>query len=431
MKIHNYFLFLVLLSGLLFGVEEESFQEKENVFSAMYERQLKQPAEGTLLENARPYIDFLETFIKENNVRSVVEVGSGDWRISRYVPWNDIRYHGFDFVKQAVEENKKKFGRSNIQFTHADALEIDLPQADLLLCKDFLQHLSNEEIIHFLTQTNRFKHCLITNDISSADKKVKPNQAIKIGGYRPIDLSCKPFKARGYPLLRYASGGTIKQVFYMKNEVSNSSPVKETKKVLIAILAKNNKAHFLPQYLQSIENLDYNKKLIVVYIRTNNNTDDTQKILAEWAEKHRPEYLDIIFEDEDVKNAELSDPHHWSKDRLKLLATIRNRSLEKAKEYKTDFYFVADCDNFVLPHTLRYLIHKDKPIIAPMLRSMPRNEDPYCNYFCEIDDNGYYRGDPDYYKILNRSLLGTFKVPLVHCTYLIKTENLERLNYLG
>lgn len=428
--IKSFIVLLFSISGLALADDASISQEMENIFTGMHERNLKSSRpEGSLLQNTQPYVDFLQAFIKENAIRSVVEVGCGDWSISRYIPWGDIQYHGYDVVKNVVEQNKKKYGRANVQFTHADALSSDLPSADLLICKDVLQHLSNEEIIHFLAKTDKFKHCLITNDINRVDKTVEHNTPIQTGKYRPLDLSHKPFKANGIKLLTYASGSTIKQVFYIKNSENNTTTAKETKKVLIAILAKN-KAHTLPKYLAGIENLDYDKKLIALYIRTNNNSDDTQKILSEWVKRLKSEYLDIIFEDEDVSNAVASHPHHWPNERMKLLAGIRNRSMEKAKEYKTDFYLVADCDNFLLPHTLKYLIHKDKPIIAPMLRSIPRKDDRYSNYFCEIDDNGYYKSDSDYYKILNCSLIGTFKVPLVHCTYLIKTEYLDRLNYL-
>src|SRR3989337_3845662 len=75
----------------------------------------------------------------------------------------------------------------------------------------------------------------------------------------------------------------------------------EDKTVLLAILARN-KAHTLPYYLNYINNLDYNKKNISVYIHTNNNIDATAKILDEWASAHIAEYryIDFIQEDYDI-----------------------------------------------------------------------------------------------------------------------------------
>ena len=51
-------------------------------------------------------------------------------------------------------------------------------------------------------------------------------------------------------------------------------------KILLAILARN-KEHVLPDYLNCIYNQTYNKKLITIYINTNNNCDATEQILRD------------------------------------------------------------------------------------------------------------------------------------------------------
>ncbi len=202
----------------------------------------------------------------------------------------------------------------------------------------------------------------------------------------------------------------------------------DDKTVMIAILARN-KAHVLPQFLNCIEKLDYDKQLISLYINTNNNQDETEKVIREWVKKNEVKYQRVIFEKHEVEDAESTRPHEWTPGRFKILAAIRNKSLEQAKKYQTDYYFVVDCDNFITPCTLKELVRKDKPIIAPMLKSIPEIGDYYSNYFCAVSDIGYYQDHPDYVKILHRKQVGTFKVPLVHCTYLIKSEYLDRLNY--
>ena len=52
-------------------------------------------------------------------------------------------------------------------------------------------------------------------------------------------------------------------------------------RVLVAILAKQ-KEKALPLFLRCIEELDYPKSSIVLYVRTNNNTDRTEQILRDW-----------------------------------------------------------------------------------------------------------------------------------------------------
>jgi len=203
----------------------------------------------------------------------------------------------------------------------------------------------------------------------------------------------------------------------------------EDKTVLLAILARN-KAHVLGEYLKKIEELDYDKKLISVYINTNNNSDDTKEILLSWKKKYEDAYRNISFENVEVDFLQQSDPHLWTAERFSVLAKIRNRSLEKALEEKTDYYFVVDCDNFVAPNTLKKLIAYDKPIIAPLLKSIPEVGDMYSNYFCDIDQCGYFKNHSDYSRIYFGEVKGIFKVPVVHCTYLINSKYIDKLSYI-
>ena len=203
----------------------------------------------------------------------------------------------------------------------------------------------------------------------------------------------------------------------------------QSKTVLLAILARN-KAHVLPHYLKCLDALDYNKKLITVYINTNNNEDDTEKLLEQWAARRKAEYKDIVFESHDEQVLSSSKPHDWTPVRFKVLGTIRNKSMQQAKLCGCDYYFVVDCDNFITPCTLRELVQKDKQIIAPMLRAIPNPQDCYSNFFCDISSNGYYKSHPDYMKIISKEKVGTFQEPVVHCTYLVKTACIDSLTYV-
>jgi hypothetical protein len=143
-----------------------------------------------------------------------------------------------------------------------------------------------------------------------------------------------------------------------------------------------------------------------------------------------PLYRKVIFESHEVPNLSFPSPHEWTGDRLYALALIRNKSLAIAKQEHCDYYFVVDCDNFIIPSTLTDLVAKDLPIVAPMLRSIPEPGDINSNFFYEVTETGYYKGCPkEYFDILNRVKTGTFKMPLVHCTYLIKCEYIDKLSY--
>lgn len=419
--------FLILIGAILF--QSLSADSNEEVFTQIYkegswgknEEGEGYSGPGSEPKHAGPYIAFLQHFIKSNGIKSVVDVGCGDWSFSKYIDWGEIQYEGIDIVKSVIEKNKEQFASPTITFTHADFLNDPLPEGDLLICKDVLQHLSNQEIDHFLQKISQFKHVLITNDIDP-NTLTGTNFDIKAGAWRTLDLNKPPFNCYGTKALTYQADRATKQILHINN-------LPENKTVLLAILARN-KEHTLPEFLKCIENLDYNKKLIGIYINTNNNTDDTLPMLLDWIAKNQDSYRFITFETQNVQETLPEAPYEWNPLRFSVLGKIRNKSLQKAKEFGMDYYFVVDCDNFITPCTLKELVRKDKPIIAPMLRSIPEQNDPYSNFFTAIDKNGYYAEEPSYYFILYRSISGTFRVPVVHCTYLIKSEYIDKLNYL-
>jgi hypothetical protein len=218
--------------------------------------------------------------------------------------------------------------------------------------------------------------------------------------------------------------GLLLTLFFPQNAIAG-----EDKTVLLAILARN-KAHVLPRFFDCIEALDYNKKAISVYINTNNNDDNTEELLKDWIAKNKNKYKEILIETHNVKNLPSTLPHEWSATRFKVLGKIRNDSMQKAKECGTDYYFVVDCDNFITPCTLKELVAQNKPMIAPLLLPIPEVGDVCSNYFCDINENGYYADHPAYLSIFDRRLLGTFKLPVVHCTYLIRTDCIDKLSYI-
>lgn len=217
---------VAVLCTFQFLVYTEVFAERSNeeVFTEIYENRSwgqnqqgqGRSGEGSTLASTHIYRVFLQEFLKENNIKTVIDVGCGDWEFSQKINWDGIIYQGFDVVESVIQNNEKLFATDTIQFTNADATVFELPEADLLLCKDVLQHLPNEDIAKFLTQLHKFKHCLITNDISPKTYSSK-NKDIKRGGIHPIDLTKSPFFLKGFKILTYKSQSKLKQVLHYRH----------------------------------------------------------------------------------------------------------------------------------------------------------------------------------------------------------------------
>jgi SAM-dependent methyltransferase len=144
---------------------------------------------GSLTNVTKGYRSFVETFIRENGVRSVVDYGCGDWQFSRLINWGDAEYTGVDVVESVVAANQKQYGRCGVRF------ELNNGKArsgDLLLVKDVLQHFSDDDIEDFLRDVlPRFRFALITNCVLPESIL---NASISTGSFRPLDLRKAPFK---------------------------------------------------------------------------------------------------------------------------------------------------------------------------------------------------------------------------------------------
>ncbi len=196
--------------------------------------------------------------------------------------------------------------------------------------------------------------------------------------------------------------------------------------VTIAILAKD-KAHTLPMYLRCLEEQTWPAENTYLYIRTNNNTDNTAQVLRDWIDRVGNRYAKIYFDDSDVDvNVEQFGQHEWNYTRFKVLGDIRQASVDWAYEHNSH-YFVADCDNLIFPETIESMFQTNLPIVAPLLRCYSQKY--YSNYHDIVDANGYYTPSVLYYDILDQKVMGIIEVDVVHCTYFIRHEVLDKMSY--
>lgn len=171
---------------------------------------------GSSPVNAKMYIEYLRDFLKTKQITSVVDLGCGDWQIARLIDWSGIQYTGIDVVKSVIEKNKKEFSAKNITFIRADGIDYTLPRADLLICKDVLQHLPFNDIAQVLPQLSKFKYCILVNDVDPVTLTCE-NTDLPRGHYRVLDMTLPPFSLKGRKVLTYASANETKQVLLIEN----------------------------------------------------------------------------------------------------------------------------------------------------------------------------------------------------------------------
>jgi len=158
---------------------------------------------GSLPTVTRPYVRFLQEFLRRNHVRSVVDLGCGDWQFSRRIDWAGVSYLGLDVVSYILERNRRRFGSRAVRFAACPSRADDLPEADLLIVKDVFQHLCNGAVRDYVKVFPKFKYVLVTN--CSKKSLHLLNTDIDDGGFRPVDLRRPPFGLTMASVLEFGS----------------------------------------------------------------------------------------------------------------------------------------------------------------------------------------------------------------------------------
>jgi SAM-dependent methyltransferase len=168
--------------------------------------------EGSQRQHTKGYTSFLQNFLRKNNIKSVVDMGCGDWQFSQFIDWNGIDYEGFDIVSSVIEANRKKFAAPRIRFRLAVGDGSDLPCADLFIAKDVLQHWSNDAIKAFLPHFKKYSYCLVTNCVNPNGKTT--NEDTEDGGFHYLDLRLAPFRIQAEEVLSFTNNhGRIGSLF--------------------------------------------------------------------------------------------------------------------------------------------------------------------------------------------------------------------------
>ncbi len=147
--------------------------------------------------NKDNYIPFLRNFIISTNIKTVVDLGCGDFRCGPHIYHDlDVKYTGYDAYKKVVDNNAIINNSDKYKFIHLDFCnkKEQIIGADLVIIKDVLQHWSLDDIYSFmdwLVASGKFKYVLIINCCYQQNFK---NMNIASGGFRALTCDLLPLK---------------------------------------------------------------------------------------------------------------------------------------------------------------------------------------------------------------------------------------------
>jgi len=155
----------------------------KEVFTRIYKRNIwgGKPRQfnsgnGSTEYHAFLYANAVKTFIKERIITNVVDLGCGDFRVGNKLQMDRLKYIGVDIVDDLIKRNHEKYGTADIEFQCLDIISDELPNAELCLIRQVLQHLSNSQIISILHKIKKYRYVLITEHYPAPGALFSPNK---------------------------------------------------------------------------------------------------------------------------------------------------------------------------------------------------------------------------------------------------------------
>jgi hypothetical protein len=129
-----------------------------------------------------PYVDAVRRFlVSRPSPPSLVDLGCGDFNIGKQLRPYCGRYVACDVVPALIQRNKNKFASMKVEFRCIDIIEDDLPDGDVVILRQVLQHLNNAQILRVVHKLYRYKFLVLTEHVPTKSG-FPPNRDKATGG---------------------------------------------------------------------------------------------------------------------------------------------------------------------------------------------------------------------------------------------------------
>nr|WP_321237579.1 methyltransferase domain-containing protein [uncultured Psychroserpens sp.] len=149
----------------------------------------------------KPYLEATASFLKShNNALTVCDLGCGDFNIGKHLTKYTKTYIAVDIVDDLIERNKIKFKEDHLEFLCLDIAEDKLPQADCIILRQVLQHLSNQEIQNIVKKLKDYKYIIVTEHLPvghfTPNIDIISGQGIRLKHNSGVNLLEAPFNLK-------------------------------------------------------------------------------------------------------------------------------------------------------------------------------------------------------------------------------------------
>jgi 2-polyprenyl-3-methyl-5-hydroxy-6-metoxy-1,4-benzoquinol methylase len=146
--------------------------------------------EGSSLAATAALRQALPSLLNDLNAKTLLDVGCGDFFWMQHVTI-DQNYVGIDVVESVIDTNTKLYGRLGRDFATRDATIDELPDADVVLCREVMFHLSFDDVLKLLRNVLSKKRSYL---IATSDRQTAFNSDIPTSDFRLLNMETWPLK---------------------------------------------------------------------------------------------------------------------------------------------------------------------------------------------------------------------------------------------
>ena len=112
---------------------------------------------GSTLHRTMLIRPFIGSLIKDLNIKTLLDAPCGDFNWMKEVSLSGVAYIGMDIVDELIAKNIEQYGTPHRRFVSYDIIQQALPQVDLILCRDCMQHLPDNGVRALINNIKKSK----------------------------------------------------------------------------------------------------------------------------------------------------------------------------------------------------------------------------------------------------------------------------------
>jgi hypothetical protein len=145
---------------------------------------------GSSLQQTQAIRQQLPQLLQSLGIGTLLDAPCGDHHWMGHVGLGTVHYIGVDLLSEVIADNAAKHADNGRRFQRADVTCDALPQADAVLCRDLLTHLSFAEVLCTL---QNFKRSGATYLLATTFTGPRPNHNTSGGQWRTLNFNLPPF----------------------------------------------------------------------------------------------------------------------------------------------------------------------------------------------------------------------------------------------